>query len=109
MYQIGNEELVTDSQICFITPWCPADKLEWYRVIILSMHISGTARTAVPFSWETLNNSESSRTYFSASVSVLLIIDLEEGSLFCDKHKYKSLKYGLCKYPACISLILTGK
>ena len=93
----------------FTTPWCPMNKLEWYRVIILSMHVSGTARTAVSFSGVILNNSQSSRIYFSASVSILLITNLEEGSLFCDKCKYRSLKYELCKYPACISLISTGK
>ena len=44
------------------------------------MHVSGTARTAVSFSGEILNKSESSRMYFSASASILLIADLEEGS-----------------------------
>ena len=73
------------------------------------MHASGTARTAVSFSELTLNNNESNRIYFSASTSTLLIAILEEGSLFCDKYKYRSLKYELCEYPACISLILTGK
>ena len=92
-----------------MTPWCPANKLEWYSVMILSMHASGTARTAVSFSGLTLNNNESSRTHFSASASTLLIAALEEGSLFCDKYKYKSLKYELCKYPVCISFISTGK
>ena len=61
------------------------------------------------FSGLTLNNNESSRIYFPASASTLLIAILEEGSLFCDKYKYRSLKYELCKYPACISLISTGK
>ena len=28
-----------------MTPWCPANKLEWYKVIILLAHVSGTART----------------------------------------------------------------
>ena len=66
-------------------------------------------RTAVSFSGVILNNNESSRMHFSASISTLLIANLEEGSLFCDRYKYKSLKYELCKYPACISLISTGK
>ena len=56
-----------------------------------------------PFSGVIFNNSESSRIYFSANVSILLITDLEESSLCCDKYKYRSLKYELCKYPACIS------
>ena len=73
------------------------------------MHVSGTARTAVSFSGLILNSSESNRIYFSASISILLIANLEEVSLFCDKYKYRSLKYELCKYPACISLISTGK
>ena len=73
------------------------------------MHVSGTARTVVSFSGLILNNNESNRIYFSASVSTLLIAVLEEGSLFCDKSKYRSLKYELCKYPACISLTSTGK
>ena len=72
------------------------------------MHASGTARTAVSFSRLTLNNNESNRIYFSASTSTLLIDTLEEGSLFCDKYKYISLKYELCKYPTCISFISIG-
>ena len=73
------------------------------------MHVSGTARTAVSFSGLFLNNSESNRIYFSVSVSILLIYTVEEGSLFCEKYNYRSLQYELCKYPACISLISTGK
>ena len=42
-----------------MTPWCPANKLEWYKVIILSVHVSGTARTAVSFLGLILNKSES--------------------------------------------------
>ena len=93
----------------FMIPWSPVNKLELYRVMILSTHASGTARSAVSFSKVILNNSESSRKYYSASVLILLIANLEEGSLFCDRYKYRSLKYELCKYPACISLISTGK
>ena len=33
-----------------ILPWCPANKLESYSVIILSTHASGTVRTTVSFS-----------------------------------------------------------
>ena len=44
-----------------MTPWCPANKLKWYKVIILSVNISGTVRTAVSFSGVILNNSESNR------------------------------------------------
>ena len=74
----------------------------------MSAHDSGTTKTGVSLS-EIFNNSESSRTYFSASASIFLIAGLDYGNLFCDKYKYKSLKYGLCMYPACISLILTGR
>ena len=65
-----------------MTPWCPANKLEWYKVIILLAHISGTARTAVSFSGVILNNSESNRMYLSANVSTFLIAALEVGNLF---------------------------
>ena len=70
-----------------ITPWCPVNKLEWYKVIILSVHISGTARTAVSFSGVILNNSESNRMYLSAHISTFLIAVLEVGNLFCDKYR----------------------
>ena len=42
-----------------------------------------------------LNNNESNKTYFSANVSNFLIADFEDGSLFCNRYRYKSLKYGL--------------
>ena len=61
------------------------------------MHVSGTANTAFYFSDDILNNNESNITYLSANASVFLIAGLEDGSLFCDKYKYKSLKYGLYK------------
>ena len=88
----------------FTTPWCPVNRLLWYSVIILSVHDSGTTKTAVSLSEEILNNSESSRTYFSASASVFLIASLEDGNLFWDKYKYNSLKYGLCMYPQKLGL-----
>ena len=43
--------------------------------------------------------------YLSANMSTLDIAFLEFGNLFCVRYKYKSLKYGLFKYPACISFI----
>ena len=64
------------------------------------MHVSGTARTVVSFSDDILNNNKSSKTYFSAKVSNFLIVTLEDGILFCHTYKYKSLKYGLHRYPA---------
>ena len=76
----------------FMKPWCPANKLEWYKVIILSAHISGTARTAVSFSGVILNNSESNRMHISANISTFLIAALEVGNLFCAKYRQMSLK-----------------
>ena len=64
------------------------------------MHISGIAITAVSFSYGILNSNESNKTYFSAKVSNFLIATLEDGSLFCDRYKYKFLEYGLHRYPA---------
>ena len=91
---------------CYLIKQCQLDgqklvfleNLSCFREIKLLFLFSGV-----------ISNSESSRMHFSASVSILLIADLEEGSLFCDRYRYRSLKYELCKYPACISLISTGK
>ena len=47
--------------------------------------------------------------YLSANVSTLCIALLELGNLFCARYRYKSLKYGLFKYPAHISFIVTGR
>ena len=69
--------------------------------MILSGHISGIAIS--------LNSSESNKTYFSASVSTLCIALVELGNLFCAKYKYISLKYGLFKYPTCISFMVTRR
>ena len=34
-----------------IAPWCPANKLEWYKaMVLLSAHVSGIAYTAASFS-----------------------------------------------------------
>ena len=70
-----------------LTPWCPANKLEWYKVIILLAHISGTARTAVSFSAVIFNYSESNRMYLSSHISTLVIATLEVGNLFCTKYR----------------------
>ena len=56
-----------------MTPWCPLNKLEWYKVIILLAYVSGTARTAVSFSGVILNNREFNRMYLSANLSTFLI------------------------------------
>ena len=63
------------------------------------MHVLGIARIAVSFYGDILNNSGSNKTYFSDSASNFLNADFELGSLFCDRHRYKYLKYGLYKYP----------
>ena len=83
MFGMKNLSLIV--KYVLMTPWCPANKLEWYKGIILSAHISGTARTAVSFSGVILNNSESNRMYLFADISTFLIVALEMGNLFCDK------------------------
>ena len=99
MYQSWYEEFFSNSQICFITPWYPANRLEWYSVIILPANISCMANSAVSFSGVVtdLNNKESSSIYLSANVSTLQIAVFVLGNLFWAKHKYISLKYGLIK------------
>ena len=54
---LGMKNMLLIVKYVFMTPWCPANKLEWYKVMILSVHVSGTARTAVSFPGEILNNS----------------------------------------------------
>ena len=60
--------------------------------MILLVHVSGIARTAVSFSGVTLNNRDSYRMYLSANVSTFLIAALEVGNLFFDKYRQMSLK-----------------
>ena len=55
--------------------------------MILSVQVSGIARTAVFFSRVILNNRECSRMYLSADVSTYLITALEVSNLFCDKYR----------------------
>ena len=50
--------------------------------MILSVHVSGTARTADSFSGVILINKESNRIYLSAKVSNFVIAALEVGNLF---------------------------
>ena len=49
-----------------IMPCCPMNRLECYKVIILSVHVSGIANTAVSLSGVDiiLNNNESNNKYF---------------------------------------------
>ena len=70
-----------------MTPWCPANKFEWYKVIILSAHISGIANNVVslPSIVVNLNSKESNIIYFSASASTLFIAAFLTGNLFCAK------------------------
>ena len=109
MYQIWYKEFLTDGQVSFYSSLVSCKQILLYRVIILSAHISGIARTAVSFSNDILNSNESNKTYLSASVSKFLMADFKDGSLFYDKYKYRSLKYGLHRYPAWISLISMGR
>ena len=85
MYEFGMKNLLLIVKYVFMTPWGPANRLEWYRVMILSAQFSGTARTVVFFSGVILTNRESSRIYLSANISTFLIAALEVGNLFCDK------------------------
>ena len=85
MFGMKNLSLIV--KYVFMTPWCPANRLEWYRVMILSVHVSGTAKTAVSSSGVILNIRESNRMYLSANVSTFLIAALEVGNLFCDKYR----------------------
>ena len=60
------------------------NRLEWYRVIILSVHISGIAKRAVSLSGfvTNLNNKEFIRMNFSGSASTLCIALFLLGNLF---------------------------
>ena len=73
-----------------IMPWCPANKLKWYKAIILLTHITGIANTAISFPGivDILNNKESNGMYFSANASTFCIPTLEPGSLLWAKYKY---------------------
>ena len=79
--------------------------------MILSAHISGIAKSAASLSKvvTNLNCKESNRMNFSASTSTLFMALLLLGNLFWAKYRYRSLKYGLVKKPAWISLIVIGK
>ena len=48
--RFGMKNLLLIVKYVFMTPGCPPNILEWYRVMILSVHVSGTARTADSFS-----------------------------------------------------------
>ena len=90
--------------------WCPPKMLQWYKWMILSTQLSGIAMTADSFLCVdvSLNNYESSSKYLSANVLVLKSA-LYDDKLYCTKHKYTSLKYGLLKYPTWTSFSVTGK
>ena len=67
--KFGIKNVLLIVKCLFITPWCPANKLEWYKVIILSANTSGIANTVTSLlGLDTiLNNNKSSDIYFSAS------------------------------------------
>ena len=77
-----------------MTPWCPANRLEWEQEIILSAHISGIANNAASFSGvETiLNSKEFSNIYFSANASNFWIAVLVLGNLFWAIYRQIALK-----------------
>ena len=70
----------------FMTPRCPANRLEWYRVMILSAYVSGITRAADSFFGVILNNRESNKIYLSVDIFTFLIAVLEVGNLFRDKY-----------------------
>ena len=70
-----------------MTPWCPSNKVEWYKVIILLAHISETARTDISLCGVILHKSESNRQYLPAYISTFLIAALDVGNLFCAKYR----------------------
>ena len=75
-------------------PWCPENKLAWYRVIILLAQFPRTANTVVSFSGVgvMLNNNEPNNMDYSTNVSTFLIAALELGNLFCARYRKMSLK-----------------
>ena len=64
-------------------PWCPVNKLQGNRAIMLSTHVSSIGNTAIFLSgvMDILNNNESINMYFSANTSTFLIPMLELGNL----------------------------
>ena len=88
----GHRSLV--GMVNFLSMFCP-------ELQKLLKPIYDLTRRGTPFLFWEKNN----RTLLKN----LFIAILEEGSLFCEKYKYRSLKYELWKYPACISLISIRK
>ena len=84
----------------FTEPWCPANRLAWYNIMILSAHTSGMANSAVSLSGvvTNLNSRTSNKIKLSAKVSTLHIAPILLGNLFWAKYLYISLKYRLVKY-----------
>ena len=99
----GMKNLSAIVKYVLTTPWWPANKLEWYKAIIWSTHTSVMANTAFSFSKFNLNSNESNNIYLSTNISILCIALCELGNLFWQRYRYRSLKYGLFKYPAWIS------
>ena len=107
--RLGMTDLLLMVKYVYMTPWCPANRLKLYRVMILSVQVSDTARTAVSFSGVILKNRESNRMDLSTNIFTFLIVILEVGNVFCDKYRKMSLKWELVKYLAWISFISTSK
>ena len=94
MHKTWDEKLSLIVRYIFIMPWCPANKLVWYIIIILSVHISGTANNTVSLSEVVtiLKSNESSRMNLSAIFSILCIALFLLGNIFWARYKYRSLK-----------------
>ena len=84
MHKTWDEKFITNCEISFITPWCPRNKFVWYRVIILSAHISGMASSTVSPSGVViiLKSKESNNRNLSARFSTLCIAPFFLGNLF---------------------------
>ena len=78
MYQAWYKNLSLIVKFLFISSWCPANKLDWYKVIILLAHDSGICSNDFSFLGVviSLNSNESNNEYFSANVSNFCIADL---------------------------------
>ena len=111
MYQIWYEELVSDGKVHLYHSLMTCKETWMVKSNCLYAHISGIANSADSFSGvvTNLNNNESSKMYFSANISTLQIAFFVLGNLFWARYRYKSLKYGLLRYPVCISFTDTDK
>ena len=80
MYQIWNEKSVWNREVFFGMPWCPKNKLSWYKVLHESAQLSGTAKStdSFPGSVTNLSNNDSRSICLSARILLfsLLLLSL---------------------------------